>query len=567
MTKYLVTSALPYANGPLHFGHLAGVYIPADIYTRHKKLSGERAIHICGSDEHGVAIMLNAQKAKVPYKEYVDGWHKEHKALFDAFNIHFEYFGQTSSDYHAEEVLPWFKSLHEKGMIEPRDGQQLQCGDCHNHLPDRFVGGECYECHYPSARGDECPNCGIIIDSVKLINPVCQICESTNIKEVTVTQYYLTLSKAHEKYREWLTKKIPEFRKTVGKYVDSLTKENLHDRAISRDLDWGIDVPLAEAKGKKLYVWFDAPIGYVSNTKQWLKETGSSEDYKKDWWTNSDTKIEHFIGKDNIIFHCIIFPVMSMMSEQVNVCTDVPANQYLNLEGKQFSKSAGWYVDAKEAVEKFGSDALRYYLTAISPEASDSSFTWEGFQARLNGELANNIGNLVNRCLKFWKKNWAEGMSEEALKSYQQVDKVSELSQKLALVRDCLDEKAIKIALEISMQMGHMTNEYFSERAPWASFKMDPKIAELTIAETGAMILIVAAALNPFLPDLSQNIFSLFGNVSDESIAKIYQGDFSAIDQIFKAAGGTPVKAPKALVPKIEDDVIAALKEELGKLN
>ena len=266
MTKYLVTSALPYANGPLHFGHLAGVYIPADIYTRHRKLQRERAIHICGSDEHGVAIMLNAQKAKVPYQEYVDGWHKEHKALFDSFDINFEYFGQTSADYHAQEVLPWFKSLHEKGMIEPRDGQQLQCNDCHNHLPDRFVSGTCYECGYEHARGDECPNCGIIIDSVKLINPECQICGSKSIKEVTVTQYYLTLSKAHEKYRSWLEKKIPDFRKTVGNYVDSLTKENLHDRAISRDLDWGIDVPLAEAVGKKLYVWFDAPIGYVSNT-------------------------------------------------------------------------------------------------------------------------------------------------------------------------------------------------------------------------------------------------------------------------------------------------------------
>ena len=566
MTKYLVTSALPYANGPLHFGHLAGVYIPADIYTRHRKLQGDKAIHICGSDEHGVAIMLNAQKAKMPYKEYVDGWHKEHKALFDAYQVDFDFFGQTSSDYHAEEVVPWFNSLHEKGMIEPRDGQQLQCKDCHNHLPDRFVQGECYECHYPDARGDECPNCGIIIDSVRLINPVCQICHSKNIQEVTVTQYYLTLSKAHQQFRSWLEKKIPDFRKTVGNYVDSLTKENLHDRAISRDLDWGIDVPLAEAKGKKLYVWFDAPIGYVSNTKQWLKQMGSSEDYKKDWWLNKDTKIEHFIGKDNIIFHCIIFPVMSMMSEQVNVCTDVPANQYLNLEGKQFSKSAGWYVDAKEAVEKFGSDALRYYLTAISPEGSDSSFTWDGFQARLNGELANNIGNLINRCLKFWKKNWVDGMSASALQSYQKIEKVTELKNKLGEVRSHLDKKEIKRALEIAMQMGHMTNEYFSDRAPWATFKEDPTVAEKTIAETGAMILIVAAALNPFLPNLSAEIFKLFGHVSDELIAQIYQGDFDKILTIFENAGGGPVTAPNALVPKIEDTVIAQLKEELGKL-
>ncbi len=566
MTKYLVTSALPYANGPLHFGHLAGVYIPADIYTRHRKLQGQNAIHICGSDEHGVAIMLNSQKANMPYQDYVDNWHQEHKKLFDSFNIKFEYFGQTSADYHAEEVIPWFEALNEKGMIEPRDGQQLQCNDCHNHLPDRFVGGECYECGYPDARGDECPNCGIIIDSVRLINPQCQICGSSSIKEVSVTQYYLTLSKAHSKYREWLEQRIPHFRKTVGNYVNSLTKESLHDRAISRDLDWGIDVPLAEAVGKKLYVWFDAPIGYVSNTKQWLKESGRKEDYKKDWWCNSETKIEHFIGKDNIIFHCIIFPVMSMMSEQVNICSDVPANQYLNLEGKQFSKSAGWYVDAKDAVEKFGSDALRYYLTAISPEASDSSFTWDGFQARVNGELANNIGNLVNRCLKFWKKNWGEGMSDDALCSYQRVDKVKELKGKLEQLRFALDDKEIKKGLEIAMQMGSMTNEYFSDRAPWASFKEDPKVAELTIAETGAMILIVAAALSPFLPELSKNMFNLFGEVSEKSISSIYQGEFEEIGRIFKSAGGAPVRAPKALVPKIEDIIINALKEDLGKL-
>ena len=296
----------------MHFGHLAGVFIPADTYTRHLKLTGKKAIHISGSDEHGVAIMLSAKKAGKGYKEFVDGWHANHKVLMDSFNVDFDFFGQTSADYHAKEVTPWFKALHEKGMIEPRDSQQLQCNDCHHHLPDRYVQGKCYNCGYDEARGDECPNCGIIIDSVKLIDPVCQICGSQNIKETTVTQYYLTLSKAHTEYRKWFEENSAVFRKTVKGYVDSLTKENLHDRAISRDLDWGIDVPLAEAVGKKLYVWFDAPIGYVSNTKKWLEETGSSEDYKKDWWQNPETKIEHFIGKDNIIFHCIIFPVMSM---------------------------------------------------------------------------------------------------------------------------------------------------------------------------------------------------------------------------------------------------------------
>ena len=272
MKKYLVTSALPYANGPIHFGHLAGAYLPADVYTRHLRLLGENVIHISGSDEHGVAIMLNAKKEGKNYKSYVDYWHSEHKKVFDKFKVDFDFFGQTSEPYHAEEVLKWFDELYKKELIEPQDNQQLHCKSCNNHLPDRFVEGICYKCGYNKARGDECPNCGIWIDPVKLIDPVCKICGSSDIEEITVTQWYLKLSKYHEKYRKWFESKKNVWRKTVYPFVDSLTRESLHDRAITRDLDWGIDVPLPEAKGKKFYVWFDAPIGYVSNTKQYLEK-------------------------------------------------------------------------------------------------------------------------------------------------------------------------------------------------------------------------------------------------------------------------------------------------------
>ncbi|TNE95843.1 MAG: methionine--tRNA ligase, partial [Deltaproteobacteria bacterium] len=236
MKRYLITSALPYANGPLHFGHLAGVYLPADVFYRHTKLMGRKAIHICGSDEHGVAIMLNAQKAGKDYKSYVDEWHASHKALFDKFKVTFDFFGQTSADYHAEEVIPWFKAIHEKGLIGTKDSQQLYCNDCTNHLPDRFVKGECYSCGYEDARGDECPNCGIIIDPVRLKKPVCQICGSGNIEEVTVTQYYLLLSKFEKEFKSYLEGRKPIWRKTVFPFVESLIKEGLHDRAISRDL-------------------------------------------------------------------------------------------------------------------------------------------------------------------------------------------------------------------------------------------------------------------------------------------------------------------------------------------
>src|SRR5690554_6750325 len=408
--KYLITSALPYANGPIHFGHIAGVYLPADIFTRHKKLKGERAIHISGSDEHGVAIMQNAQKAQKSYQEYVNEWHKEHKDLFDRYDIQFDFFGQTSAPYHQEETIVWFNDLLKKGLIEKKEEKQLQCQDCKNMLPDRFVEGECYECGYAEARGDECPECGTWIDPLKLKNPVCKFCNSKNVSAVDSFQWYLMLSKMHEEHRKWFETRKPHWRKTVTPFVESLTKDNLVDRAITRDLDWGIDVPLPEAKGKKIYVWFDAPIGYVSNTKEYLRQINSTEDHIKDWWGNKDTKIVNFIGKDNIIFHSIIFPVMCLGTGFVNPVTDLPANQYVNLEGKQFSKSKGWYVDAVEAIETFGSDALRFYLTSLIPETSDSSFTWKGFELKINSELANNIGNFINRVMKFSASKFPEGI-------------------------------------------------------------------------------------------------------------------------------------------------------------
>ena len=406
--KHLVTSALPYANGPAHFGHIAGVYLPADIYTKHLKLKGEKCLHISGSDEHGVAIMQNAQKANISYQEYVNQWSKAHLDIYNDYGIEFDFFGQTSAPYHAQEVVEWFKALDEKGFIEKKAEDQLQCQDCHNYLPDRYVEGTCYQCGYEEARGDECPSCGEWIDAVKLIKPVCKFCNSNNIEVKSVDQWYLMLSKYHKEFRAWFQDVSPQWRKTVTSFVNSLTEKEMVDRAITRDLDWGIDVPLVEAKNKKLYVWFDAPIGYVSNTKEYLKSINSDEDYLKDWWNNSDTRITNFIGKDNIIFHAIIFPMMCLASGKAHAVNNLPANQYVNLEGKQFSKSKGWYIDAKAAIDEFGVDALRYYLTTLIPETNDSSFTWEGFEAKINNELANNIGNFVNRCLIFFHKNWNE---------------------------------------------------------------------------------------------------------------------------------------------------------------
>jgi methionyl-tRNA synthetase len=560
--KYLITSALPYANGPLHFGHIAGVYLPADIYTRHRKLQGKRAIHICGSDEHGVAIMLNAQKAKKDYQQYVNEWHKEHESLFKSYDITFDYFGQTSKPYHHEETIRWFNELNRKGAIQAKEESQLQCHDCKNYLPDRFVEGTCYVCGYDKARGDECPNCGTWIEPIKLKNPVCKICGSKNVHEAKVTQWYLTLSKYHEEFRNWFKTK-QHWRKTVTSFVESLSKDELVDRAITRDLDWGIDVPLAEAKGKKLYVWFDAPIGYVSNTKQYLKENNINEDYIQDWWKGKDVEITHFIGKDNIIFHTIIFPVMSMACGFINPPTEVPANQYVNLEGKQFSKSQGWYIDADKAIKDFGPDAMRYYLISLIPESSDSSYTWKGFEARVNNELANNIGNFINRSMKFLEKNWPNGLSAESFHGFFETAQSVKIKNDISEYHKELDNFSIKKGMEIVMAIGNDANLFFSDAAPWAQMKQDPKLAEKTIAYSAVYVAILGVLFSPYLPTLSHKILTYFGNqIDDEIKRKIYSGEIEVLKQVFQTGFKLAV-SPEGLVPKLDPKYISQLEDEL----
>lgn len=559
--RYLVTSALPYANGPIHFGHIAGVYLPADIYTRHLKAKGKKVLHICGSDEHGVAIMQNAQKAKKKYKDYVNKWHESHKKLFDLYNVNFDFFGQTSEEYHAEEVVTWFKSLHGKGMIEKQAEEQLQCQSCKNYLPDRYVEGECYECGYEEARGDECPKCGIWIDPIKLKNPVCKFCGSKDIEVKDVDQWYLKLSKFHKEYREWFDSQKDSWKKPVSAFVNSLTEKEMVDRAITRDLDWGIDVPLEEAVGKKLYVWFDAPIGYVSNTKKCLEGTG--EDYLKDWWQNPETNLVNFIGKDNIIFHGIIFPMMSLASGLAKAVTHLPANQYVNLEGKKFSKSKGWYVDAEKALHEFGADNIRYYLTTLIPESTDSSFTWDGLEAKVNNELANNIGNFVNRALSFFHKNWKEGIEKEHFLSFEKTDEFHALKEQIKNVNKALDEVQIKKGLEQIMQLGQMANTFFSDREPWALIKTDEEKCKEVVAHSAIYALALGVLFRPFLPDLAQKILNYFPEEMQEYFSDIYAGELASFSNYF-ADTVALVKKPKGLVRKVDADRIQELKAEFS---
>ena len=559
--KHLVTSALPYANGPIHFGHIAGVYLPADIYTKHLKLTGKRCLHISGSDEHGVAIMQNAAKAKMSYQDYVNKWNKEHLAVFNKYGIEFDFFGQTSAKYHAEEVLQWFNILYEKGFIEKKAQDQLQCQDCHNYLPDRYVEGTCYECGYEEARGDECPKCGVWVDAVKLKNPVCKFCESKNIEIKSVDQWYLMLSKYHKEFRAWFEQVSPEWKKTVSSFINSLTKDEMVDRAITRDLDWGIDVPLTEAKGKNLYVWFDAPIGYVSNTKEFLKD--SDEDYLTDWWQSKDCTITNFVGKDNVIFHGIIFPMMSLASGRVKAVESLPANQYVNLVGKQFSKSKGHYIDADKAVAEFGVDALRYYLTTLIPENNDSSYTWEQFEARINNELANNIGNFVNRCLTFFYKNWKDGIEPKHFQRFFATKEFTELTVSVKEINETLDKVQTKKALEQIMHLGQTANTFFSDRAPWAQIKEDDALAQETIAHSAIYALTLACLFTPYLPVLSKSIKDYFGKIDQDLVEDIYRGEFKLLKE-FVSKKIVLQKKPKGLVQKIDHDRIKELESELS---
>lgn len=566
-SKYLVTSALPYSNGPLHFGHLAGVYLPADIYVRHLRLKGERVVHISGADQHGVAIMQNAQKQKVDYQSYVQGWSQKHQGLFKEFQIEFDFFGETATEYHKVESQKWFTKLVEKGAIAPKEEEQLQCQDCHNFLPDRFVEGTCYVCGHTEARGDECPKCGTWIDPLKLTNRVCKFCQSKNIEVRPSTQWYLLLSKFSETFQNWFSTKRP-WRKTVDPFVASLAKEGLVDRAITRDLDWGIDVPLPEAAGKKMYVWFDAPIGYISNTKEWLKQQGIQEDYLKDWWQDPQTQIVNFIGKDNIIFHAITFPMMSVVSEYARPVDLLAAQQYVNLAGKQFSKSQGHYVDTDEALQVCGADSLRYYLIWLIPEEADTSFTWKNCEGKINGELANNIGNFMSRSLKFLQKNWPEGIPHPVMQEFFTSPFASELKQVQGEIHGAIESLEFRRSLELVMKLGATANLSFSDAAPWALIKTDELAAQKVIAVAALSGYALGVLLSPFLPGLSKKILAVYPEAlkSADVVGRCYREGFNFLSALLPEGESFMLTGtPEILVPKVDSKIIDELEAKLQR--
>ncbi|MBU2572904.1 MAG: methionine--tRNA ligase [Elusimicrobia bacterium] len=558
MEKYLVTSALPYANGPIHFGHIAGAYLPADIFNRFLRQNGKEAVYICGTDEHGVAITINAEKEGVPFKQYVDNYHRVIKEFFDKLNIRFDHFSRTTTPEHYALSQEFFLALHGKGYIKSAAEPQFYCAACGRFLADRYVSGACPKCGADNARGDECTKCGEWLDPSRIVSPACKVCgRKPEIRQAT--QYFIDLEAFAPQLKDWLESK-KNWKPNVRNKALSLIEEGLVKRAITRDLSWGVPVPLEEAKGKVLYVWFEAPIGYISATMEWARLNGKPESWK-DWWFDKETKLVHFIGKDNIIFHTIMWPAMLMGQDKPYIIPEnVPGNEFYNLEGRQFSKSEGWYIDTADFFSKYGVDALRYAIASNAPETSDSQFTWEDFQAR-NNELADGLGNLVNRCFSFIKKNFG-GRIPAMAADLKPEDKalLDGFSAVFAEAGNSYYSYKVRQAVSQAMALAHAANKYFNDTAPWTLRKTDLARCGTVLNIASRAIINIAILLYPVIPDTAFKILAKAGLSPDGKAPqfKPYDGDLNDI---------TLGADDSLLLAKITDDQIKLEVEKLRPKN
>lgn len=509
--RYTITSALPYANGPLHIGHLAGCYIPSDIYARYLRSRGRDVAYICGSDEHGVAITIKAKKEGVTPQDVVDRYHEMMKKSFQDFGISFDHYSRTSAPIHHETASEFFKDLYEKGEFLEQITQQYFDEEAGQFLADRYIEGTCPKCGYEHAYGDQCEKCGSSLSPTDLINPKSKLSGSSPVLKDT-KHWFLDLARYTEFLKHWILEEHQNDWKNnvLGQCRSWLEAgDGLQARSMTRDMEWGIPVPVEGAEGKVLYVWFDAPIGYISSTKEWAAEKG------KDWepyWKDKDTKLVHFIGKDNIVFHCIIFPAILKTHGGYVLPENVPANEFLNLEGDKISTSRNWAVWLHEYLEEFPGkqDVLRYVLTANAPETKDNDFTWKDFQGRNNSELVAIFGNFVNRAVVLTHK-FFEG-KVPTIGSLQAVDRdvLAEMAAFPEKIADSIERYRFREALSLVMDFARMGNKYLAETEPWKAIKTDPERTStiLNIALNIAANLAVVA--EPFLPFTSQKIYDMF---------------------------------------------------------
>ena len=551
-----VTAALPYANGGVHIGHLAGVYVPADIYVRYLRLKKQDVIFIGGSDEHGVPITIRARKEGITPQDVVDRYHAMIKKSFEDFGISFDIYSRTTSKIHNKLASDFFRKLYDDGKLVEETTKQYYDEEAHQFLADRYITGECPHCHNEGAYGDQCEKCGRDLSPTELINPKSTISGSEPVLKET-KNWYLPLNEYQDWLKEWILEGHKEWRSNVYGQCKSWLDMDLQPRAMTRDLDWGIPVPVEGADGKVLYVWFDAPIGYISNTKELCDNQPERWGNWEKWWKDEDTKLVHFIGKDNIVFHCIIFPVMMKAHGGYIMPENVPANEFLNLENDKISTSRNWAVWLHEYLEEMPGkqDVLRYVLTANAPETKDNNFTWRDFQDRNNNELVAVYGNFVNRALQLTKKYW-NGVVP-ACGELMEVDSkaIEEFKNVKEEVEQLLEQYKFREAQFAAMNLARIGNRYITECEPWKVWKTDPKRVETILYISLQLVANLAIAFEPFLPFSSKKLRGLINMESFE---------WDQLGQTDLLKPGHQLAEPELLFEKIEDSVIEAQLQKLA---
>ena len=547
----IVTSALPYANGPLHLGHLAGAYLTADFFVRYNRLKGEDVLFICGSDEHGVPITIAAEKEGVSPQDIVDRYHEWNKDTFQKMGISFDYYGRTSSAVHHEISQEIFTELYEKGFFKLKSEELFYDESTQMFLPDRYVKGECPNCGYGEAYGDQCEKCGNSLNPTELINPVSALSGETPVRKET-QHWYMPLGEMQDKLESWI-KTREHWKPNVMGQIKSWLQEGLNDRAATRDLNWGVPVPLEGADGKVLYVWFEAPIGYISATKEWAQQSNNPEAWKK-YWKNDEAKLYHFIGKDNIVFHCIMFPIVLMEHGNFILPENVPANEFLNLEGKKLSTSRGWAVWLHDYLEHFEADYLRYALGVTLPESKDSDFSWKDFQNRVNNELVAVFGNFVNRASSFIEK-YADSMVPPLIDPQPiDVEMLGAIDTQRQKIEFAYEHFRFREVVQEGMQLARLANKYFTDTEPWKTRKTNETACFNSLHVSIQVVAALSVLMEPILPESMKMLRHQIG-LSDSTKWSEISASMLTVGQSLQVA--------TLLFQKIEDESIQL---ELDKL-
>ena len=547
--RYLVTSALPYANGPVHIGHLAGVYIPSDIYTRYLRLRGEDVISVCGSDEHGVPITIKARQEGVSPQDIVDKYHGIIKESFRRLGMSFDIYSRTTSPTHHKTASDFFRKLYDDGKFIEQTSQQYYDEEAGQFLADRYIVGTCPHCQNERAYGDQCEKCGSTLNATDLIGPKSAITGSTPVLRET-KHWFLPLDRYEEFLRKWILDGHKEWKSNVYGQCKSWLDLGLQPRAVSRDLDWGIPVPVEGADGKVLYVWFDAPIGYISATKE------LTPDWEK-YWKDEDTKMVHFIGKDNIVFHCIVFPSMLRAHGGYILPENVPANEFLNLEGDKISTSRNWAVWLHEYLEEFPGkeDVLRYVLCANAPETKDNDFTWKDFQARNNNEPVAVLGNFVNRALVLTQKYYGGAVPPAGELTAYDRETVAEIPVIKKSLEENIENYRFREALKDAMNLARLGNKYLADSEPWKLVKTDPERVKTILNVALQITANIAVAIEPFMPFTAEKVLKLL---------QIGKPGWDELGSTALLEAGHVIGTPELLFEKIEDSVIEAQLEKLA---